>query len=216
MQFTQRASVFTADDKEVGRIDRVVIHPKTKEVTHIVIRKGFLFTKDKVVPLNLIALGQGERITLRMDEDKLEQLPNFEETHYVVLNEEELEHDAWGAPTGMASALYWYPPYGETPVAPYTELPYAKETHENIPAGTVAVREGAKVITRDGKHIGNVEQVLTSPKADRATHFMISKGLLLKERKLVPVEWIGSLGEDEVRLAVGARIIEELREHEHA
>lgn len=216
MQFTQHASVFTADGNEVGRIDRVVIRPKTKEVTHIVIRKGFLFIEDKVVPIDLIALGQEERITLRMNGDKLEQLPNFEETHYVVSNEEELGRDSSNAPTGMPPAVYWYPPYGETPVVPYTELPYAAETHVNIPEGAVAVKEGAKVITRDGKHIGNVEQVLTSPQTDQATHFLISKGLLLKETKLVPVEWIDSLGADEVRLAMGAQIIEELHEHEHA
>ena len=41
MPFSHGASVFSTQGKEVGRIDRVMIDPKTKKVTHIVIRKGF-------------------------------------------------------------------------------------------------------------------------------------------------------------------------------
>ena len=80
MQFNQGASVFTIDGHAVGRIDRVVIEANTDRVTHIVVRKGHLFTKDKVVPVDVIAAGQGERILLRVDLDQLERLPDFEET----------------------------------------------------------------------------------------------------------------------------------------
>ena len=42
MQFKQGATVSTYDGKNVGHVDRVVLNPKTKEVTHIVVRKGLL------------------------------------------------------------------------------------------------------------------------------------------------------------------------------
>jgi len=42
---------------------------------------------------------------------------------------------------------------------------------------------------------------------------VISQGLLLKERKLVPVRWVDVVGEDEVHLAVGSRLLDELREY---
>ena len=213
MQFDQGASIFTADGKEVGHIDRVVIDPKTKEVTHIVIRKGFLFVKDKVVPIDLIAAGKEGRITLHIDKDKLEQLPDFEETHFVVLDERDLGRDAESAARGNAPSLYWYPPYVEAPMAPMMSLrqpAYVAETRTNIPQDTVAVVEGAKVITRDGKHVGNVEQVLTDSRADRVTHFLIARGLLKKEKKLIPAGWLDRLGEDELRLAVGSNTVERL------
>ncbi len=216
MQFNQGAGVFTADDKEAGRIDRVVIDPKTKQVTHIVIRKGFLFTEDKVVPVSLIAAGVKGRITLRLEPDKLAQLPDFQETHYIILNEEELSRGDQRHLLGLAPALYWYPPYAEPVLSPNMQLPYVAETETNIPEGTVAVKEGAQVITRDSKHIGNVEQVLTSPATNRVTHFLISKGLLLKEQKMVPIEWVDSFGEDKLRLAVGSRIIEQLPAYQPA
>lgn len=215
MQFKQGASIFTVEDKEVGHIDRVVVDPKTNEVTHIVVRKGLLFTEDKVVPVSLIASGKGERITLRMDSDKLDALPNYEETHYVALNEEELARGESG-PIHVAPASYWYPPYPETPVMPYVEPAYATETKINIPKGTIAVKEGAKVITRDNHHVGNVEQVLTDSQTDRITHFIVSKGLLLKEKKMIPVGWIASLGEEQVDLAVVLRTVQDLPTLEHA
>ncbi len=42
MQFKRGAEGFTADGRKVGGIDRVVIDPRTREVSHVVIRKGFL------------------------------------------------------------------------------------------------------------------------------------------------------------------------------
>ncbi len=214
MQFKQGASIFTEEGKEVGHIDRVVIDPKTKDVSHIVIRKGLLFTQDKVVSEKFIVTGKGDRITLRMKSDKLNELPDYEETYYVTLNEEELARTE-KTPIFYAPVSYWYPPYPEMVVAPYIEPPYEMETRLNIPKGTVAMKEGAKVITRDKQHVGNVEQVLTSAKTDRVTHFMIAKGLLLKEKKMIPVGWIDTLEEDEVRLAVVLRTVQELPTLEH-
>jgi len=78
------------------------------------------------------------------------------------------------------------------------------ETLVNRNKGTVAIMEGAKVITSDGKEIGNVEQVLARPEANGPAHYLIARGLLLKGKKLIPVEWINSFGQDEVRLAVGS------------
>ena len=216
MKFKQGASIFTKDGKEAGRIDRVVIHPQTKLVTHIVVRTGLVFTEDKVVPVEAVAAGQKGRITLLLDADTLEHLPDFQETHYVVLNEEELQRVAVRSLHGTKPVTYWIPPYGQPMFSPYTELPYIAETETHIPADTVAVKEGARVISRDRKHIGNVEQVLTSSMSNRATHFLVSKGLLLKEKKMVPVEWIDKFGENKVRLAVETGVIETLPDYVHA
>ncbi len=51
---------------------------------------------------------------------------------------------------------------------------------------------------------------ITDPEADRATHLIISKGLLLKEKKLVPTLWVDNITEDEVHLVVGTRTLNEL------
>lgn len=82
----------------------------------------------------------------------------------------------------------------------------------NIPDETVAVAAGAKVISADDKCVGNVEQVLTEAQADRATYFVISEGLLLKTRRLVPATWVSTIMDDEVHLTVSAHAVERLPE----
>ncbi len=203
MQFNQGAGVFTTDGKEAGHIDRVVIDPKTNDITHIVIRKGFLFTKDKVVPIDAIAVEQGGQLALRMALDQLEHLPDFEEKHYVMVDE--------GKGSATPSAVFSYPPYpGGTPVIASSGPKYVTETHLNIPNDTIAVKEGAKVVTRDGEDVGHVEQVLTGVQADHVTHFLISKGLLVKEKRLIPVGWIDQLDAEEVHLAVKSDTVNKL------
>jgi sporulation protein YlmC with PRC-barrel domain len=211
MQFRQNASVYTVDGKKVGRIDRVVLDPQTKEVTHLVVRKGLLLTEDKVVPVDLIGAATDKGVTLREDVSNLEALPVFEETHYI----QATEAPPSTAP-GDALPLYWDPRFGDVPpiAAADPSTPHVihviEETEQNIPEGTVALKEGAKVIAADGKQVGTVEQVLTDPRLDRATTLVIAQGLLVKERRRVPINWVSEVKEDEIHLAVGSHTIDEL------
>jgi uncharacterized protein YrrD len=91
---------------------------------------------------------------------------------------------------------------------------YVLETSRNIPEGTVALKRGAKVLSSDDEQVGDIEEVLTEPAADRATHLVISEGLLLKEKKLVPTQWISAVLEDTVVLAVDAQTVEDLPEYQ--
>ena len=216
MEFKQDAKVFALDGREVGHVDRVVLDPTTKAVTHIVVRKGFLFTEDRVVPLDLIVAATAEHVTLREDAGDLHALPKFEEPHYVIPEDERI-----AASDNPASPVYPYPPLasgsliGYPTSLNYGEPPYATYLEQNIPDGAVALKEGAKVFTDDNQPVGNIEQVFTDFWiGDQVTHFLVSKGLLLKEKKLVPISWVSSIGEAEIRLAVSARLLGMLRPYE--
>src|SRR5436309_1374760 len=83
MQFQAGADVLNANDEKVGKVDRVVLDPRSKEVTHLVVRKGALFKTDKVLPVGMVASTDPDRVRLRPDAEALAGLPDFEETHYV-------------------------------------------------------------------------------------------------------------------------------------
>lgn len=215
MQFKQGTKVHTYDGKDVGSVDRVVLNPNTKEVTHIVIRKGFLLTEDKLVPLDIIASATDEEVKLRQDAVDLDKLPPFEETYYIGLDEEEAAEAAY--PAGLASPFYWYAPTGGWMGYPdygdrYAFPAYPSETKQNIPDDTVALREGARVISADGQDVGSIKRVITKVEGDHATHFLISDGLFIKEHKLVPMGWVRKIEENEVHLNVGASILKGLPE----
>lgn len=212
MELREGTSVFTPGGEEVGKINRFVLDPGTNEVTHLVVQKGWLLPEDKVLPIGMINTATEERVVLNQEMDDLDQLPPFEETHYVELNEADV------SPTGpstyrYAPSYYWYPPsgyLGYPALGPgYYGWPPV-ETTRNIPADTVPLKEGADVMSSDGEHVGDVERLFVNTESNKATHFVISAGLLFKERKLIPAHWVRSVEEDKVHLAVPSRVLERL------
>jgi len=212
MQFKQGAGVVTSRGHRIGRIDRVVIDPRSKAVTHVVVRKGLVFKQDKVIPVDWIDSTTEDDITLRESANDPQALPNFEEEHFVAVKE---DASAPRPPApGYVPALYWHPPFAGNGIGRLLDASrpaYMTQTHRNIPEETVALKEGARVISADGKHVGNVERVLIHPDTERVTHFIVTQGLLFKESRLIPAHWISHIGEDEVHLAVASHLLSELR-----
>jgi uncharacterized protein YrrD len=210
MQFRQNAAVHTLTGQTLGRLARVVLDPDTNAVTHIVVRPGRLFAEARMVPVDQIGAATEKGILLMEEASELEAFPRFEETQYAraASPPERAFHE-----TGQAQPLFWYPAPGEFPpvaVVPPTAAAYAPQAELNVPAGNVALKEGAPVIAADGVRVGTVERVLTDPGREEVTELMIAEGLLVKERRRVPMRWVREVREHEVRLSVGSHIVEEL------
>jgi uncharacterized protein YrrD len=218
MRLAKGADVYTTNGEQAGKIDRVVMNPRNGDVTHVVVEKGFLFTKDYVVPVEYIEMASEDRLTLKVDdEDRFEP---FEETHFIQADDTEMPE--WLIPmagTYGPIPYYYYGPVGTqwsaTPMwlDPYQPY-YVRRVDRNIPADTVALEEGADVFTSDDEKVGNVAQVITE--GDRVTHFVVSKGLFFKEHKLVPTVWIRTVAEGAIRLGVASDYMERLPEYEPA
>jgi hypothetical protein len=73
-----------------------------------------------------------------------------------------------------------------------------------------ARKEHIKVISSDGMHVGNVERVFADKAFDQITHLLISKELPTRERKLIPVKWVQTMGDAAVHLRVTKDLVEEL------
>ncbi|HMQ52838.1 MAG TPA: PRC-barrel domain-containing protein [Anaerolineae bacterium] len=215
MQFKEGVDVYTTDDQKVGRIERIVLNPKTDKVTHLVVSSGFIFTQEKLIPVDLVTSATEERVTLERKSDNLPELPNFTETAYIPATHSGVHpanFDAYVRP------MYYYPPIGTAwwhdPISPHLgyhpQVPYAASVEQQIPEGTVALKEGAQVISADEQRVGSVERVFMDEDSERVTHFLISKGLLLKTRKLVPTLWVDAVSADEVWLNVDAGLIKDL------
>jgi uncharacterized protein YrrD len=219
MQFKEGTRVYTVDGRDVGTVDRVVLDPRTNKVSAIVVRKGWLFTEDKVVPIEMVDAATEDRVTLLETKHDLQALPEFEATYYVPAWEE--DYKGVTTPHPYAAPVYSYPPVG---VAwwgvgtyldyPRTELDYTVRTEENIPPDTVALKEGARVLSLDGEHVGNVEELFFDSESKRVTHLLISKGILFREHKLIPANWVALTGEEEVSLNVPTRVVEGLPEYQ--
>jgi uncharacterized protein YrrD len=218
MQFKENAEVLSSTGEKVGRIDRVVIDPKSNELTHLVVKKGFLFTKDKVVPIDLVEATHEDRVILKGGPGDPDDFPDFEETHYLPLEEARTSANrdparisplAWYYP--LLRKAWWRTQMGAYPGYPHP--PYLRKTEVNIPDDTVALEEGAKVLSREGDHVGDVERVYAEEEDQRVTHVLISQGLVSKTRKLIPTMWVKQVLEDEVHLSISKTFVENLPEY---
>jgi uncharacterized protein YrrD len=212
MRFSKGAEVFDAKGEKIGTVNRVVIDAKTRDVTDLVVDRG-LFEHEKVIPVGLVDLENEDRIQLRESNEDVDDFLDYETTHYVPL-------DQVGAPNEKIETYYWYPPapfqYTTGGVLPGAAVmpDYALRTETSIPEGRIAISEGAQVISSDDKHIGNVEQVIADSETNKVTHFVVGKGFLLKEHKLVPSFWVASVEEDKIYLSVEAGLFERLPDYQ--
>jgi uncharacterized protein YrrD len=209
MKFINNVDVLSNQGEKVGTLERVVIDPKTRDVTHLVVSQGLLSDIQKIVPVGMVGVDDEGQVLFQEDEEAFKGLPKFEQADYVSASAEQ--------DPDLEASLYWYPPalaWAQT--GSFTELPtpnYAHKAERNIPEGAVPLEEGAEVISRDEQTVGNVESIHTAPD-DTATHLVISGGLVLKKKKLIPTHWINDIHEEQIRLAVAAEVIDRLPEYQ--
>lgn len=214
IKLIKNAEVFSSVGEKIGLLDRVVLDPSTKKVSHIIVKEGIVFSSSKVIPISYVNL-DGKRITLTKNAMELDDLPDFEEELYVTLNQPEEE-------SGLnVESVYWYPPInlawwstGGHFWGPKPEYVLKKE--KVIPEGTVALEEGAKVIGSDGEDVGAVEQVIVETSEERATHIVVVSGLISKEYKLIPTPWISDVTEEKIYLHISSDTFKHLPERQLA
>lgn len=210
MRFKKGADVFTAKGEKIGTVNRVVIDAKTRDVTDLVIARG-MFDHEKVIPIGLIDLEKEEKIMLRETNQGVDDFMDYETTHYVPVDQADNTSE-------NVETYYWYPPTNfQMPrggMLTGTFPDYVLQTETSIPEGRIAISQGAQVISADDEHIGNVEQVVADSESNHVTHFVVGKGFLLKEHKLVPAIWVAQVGDGRIFLSVDARLFERLPDYQ--
>ncbi len=202
LEVTKNTDVYTADDKHVGSVDRIVIDPVTQQLTHVVVRKGIFFPEDKLIHFEDISTATPERINLRQGVDST-RLDPFVERHFVPLDETDLREGDVVYDPGFVSA--WYGPIGIAP--PMHRDALLSVSERNIPDRLLALEAGLAVLSSDHVVVGHLERVLATDDG-RPTHFIIDAGGLSLERRAVPIGWVGEITEEGIALGVTAHMVE--------
>lgn len=192
MEFKNGTNVYTADGKGAGSLHRVVLDPQTKEVTHIVIQRGLLVKEDKVIPMAKVASASQEKVALNCEIDELKEMPPLVIEHIVPTDE--------GQTYGKVLGGINMPPNPEADVR--------MEATRTIPDDLVALKEGARVMSEDDKHVGDIEQIFTEE--GKATRLTLTQGTLVKNKKTIPFEMVKMVSDDEVDLTIQAQQLEEM------
>jgi uncharacterized protein YrrD len=71
-------------------------------------------------------------------------------------------------------------------------------------------------VGNDGEEVGHIAEVFTQSSTDQLTSFVVSRGLLVKEHRLVPINWVKFITDEEVQLNVPASKVDALQTFEPA
>ncbi len=224
INYRRGMAVVTAAGEQVGHVKDLVVTPRAHNITHLVIGRGFMFTEEKVMPVNWISGNDGDKLILNTEKTKFDQLPNFKEQEYIQapanVREPALNYDELVSSSPVnPSNLYYLGAPGIVPatgiLADFNGPIYISRETKNIPEGASVLDVGGRVISQDKQHVGNLEQVVTSDKGV-ITHFMMSKGLLFKTHKLVPADWIDYVENNTIHLLVPTETLQNLPDYDQA
>lgn len=177
-------------ERECGRSTYIILNPKTREITHIVVREKDLSLTERLVPVDMVNESTPTFIRIRCSQEELAQQPRFTRTEFLGMNTP-------GSAGG--SILMW--PYA------YPVMPLISLEHEQIPADELALRRGTTVEASDGR-VGRIDEFLVDPTSDHITHLIMREGHLWGQKDVsIPVSQIDRIEEDVVHLKLNKQEI---------
>ncbi|GIV78020.1 MAG: hypothetical protein KatS3mg050_2414 [Litorilinea sp.] len=185
-------------DGPCGSVAAVIVHPRTGEVTHLVVRQHHGDHTQRLVPMERVVDVQAETVRLGLSAQELGELDPFTETEYVRVE------------------IPSYIPYGSlfpgwSEGYEYTEEEMVPVQHEHAPEGEAVIHRGARVWAKDGP-VGQVDGFLLDPQTHRITHLVMHRGHLWGRKAIaIPVSAIATYeDEDHVQLSLDKEAIQHL------
>jgi sporulation protein YlmC with PRC-barrel domain len=204
-EFTIGAEV-SCSDGDCGKVQRVVVDPVARAVTHLVVEPKHRQGLGRLVPLDLVdatAGGIGLRCTLA----EFEQLDSAEETQFI-------PGSSGYAAYGPGQVVSWpYYGLGAPGMAGGMDVQMAgvpqTVTYDKVPLGEVEVRHGESVHATDGD-IGRVQGLVIDPSDHHVTHVLLQEGHLWGRKEVaIPISAVTGV-EDGIQLNITKQDVQDL------
>jgi len=184
-------------DGACGKTDAVIVDPRSKEATHIIVR-GDDIPEGRLVGIDKISETTEDVIYLNCSISDLAEMENFTETRYVKTDVPvDVYYDVYNMP-------YVQPMSAETVEVPIDE--------ELIPPGELAIHRGTPVEAKDG-YIGDIGEFLIDPESGKISHIVLLKGHLWGRKEVsLPITAIDQVLNDTLFLKLEKKSVEMLPE----
>ena len=195
----------TCQGERCGRLAKLVMDPHTQRVTHLIVEKGLLLTKDSVVPMGAVKGATTGEVELSIDKESLSELCEYRRGAFSAPPEDSRQtrypiEDVLYRLTDSALA---HP----TPVAPSICYPLGPESSTDA----AVVERGHLVQGLQGR-IGTVHHVLVERETGRLTLLVVDRGLLLGS-VVILAELVRRVGDDQVLVALDDKQVQSLRHY---
>jgi sporulation protein YlmC with PRC-barrel domain len=190
----------SCSDGVCGELDRVVVDPLARSLTHLVVEPRHRVGMARLVPVGLVE-SAGEQIRLRCTTAEFDALEEAEEVRFLPDLGERM-----GLGYGAGHVLAW-PYYGLGPGIGGVGVggigmsdPLPPVTVDKVPAGEVEVRRGEHVHASDG-NIGRVQGLVVDPADNHVTHVLLQEGHLWGKKDVaIPISAVKDVAADGVQL----------------
>lgn len=235
MRINLGSKVMTADGTDVGKIDRLVVDPRSDRMQEFVVRKGFFVERDVIIPIGEVADHVGndddDVVHLRMTADQVKQLPEFVESSYMAAPDG-MYPGLFGDSIGMGGVggggLLWPGPVyepaaqgslGRAGLPAAAPLADSGGTNNVMPGmmgdrlqesrpGNVFLTTGTDVKMRGGDKIGTVDELVVDPERGKVTEMIVKKGLFGSKEIRIPTQFIDEIDDDAVYVTLDKERLE--------
>lgn len=195
-------------DGVVGRLADVVVEPKQRRLTHLVVEEPE--GRARLVPAHLLAQIHTRDLTVVLACTKADVLACESIRSFVYAGIYGFQRDDEGTDVGVEETIVVPTLGGE--LAPYSgdlEESYGV-TYDRIPTGSAELRRTSPVASDDGHDVGHVDGLLLA--GEQVTHVVLQTGHHFGTRPLaIPVDAVESIETDRVTLSMSKDAVDSLR-----
>ena len=174
-------------DGQIGILQKVVVDPHTYRVVDLIVEKGLLQKKDRVLPVSIVEQTDNDNIYLSIQSEELSNYPEYRETEFQV------PAPGWepNSPYRREELRHWVTRYGLSAAADPVIPMIKKRVPQGIPSDTEPIGRGTPVRNIDGV-IGKIDHLLVNEQTKEITDLVIQKGIL-RHQIVVPIDWVESV-----------------------
>jgi uncharacterized protein YrrD len=187
------ADIIGSDGEKIGVVDSLVLDPRTGSIQSVVVRKGFFFPTDRILPNTMIASVSDAGVTLNTTSAEVEGLTEYLDTEYIMP-----PAGYYGAPGYMWPTTQIY----------NSDLLVDEQIRQRMP-NAVILSEGTLVVDMDGDDVGRITE-LYSDDQGRVIGVKVEEGFFRHHDHYIPAHVITSADDTLVRLSVDKGTLESI------
>jgi osmotically-inducible protein OsmY len=192
-------------DGECGKLLALVADPETEQVTDVVVEKGLLLKKDRVIPISKVVKTTDGEIHVDLSEAEMSNYPEFDRAQVRIEGPDYTKSEEYGRQARVHDAGYHGQP---VPAPAMPQLRQEIEIKSGVKAQSIVVGRGTKVRTMEGG-VGRVNHVLVDPETGKVTYVVVDPGLFGKP-VAIPTDFIREIDRQSIVLAIDEDDLEKL------
>jgi sporulation protein YlmC with PRC-barrel domain len=202
-------------DGGFGELADVVIDPRTRCLTHLVVAPQDRHDHVRLVPIEGAHVGEGsDGISLRCTAAEMSKLEPVQESAYVRRGESPAGDREWDVGIQEMYALPEYGSLGPEALGAGMAIDYDQHvavSYHRVPRGEVEIRRESPVTSSDGHHVGHVVGFVVDDHKQIA-HLVLEHGHLWGKRQVaIRCAAIERLENDELTLSLSSDQVEALK-----